>query len=132
MLKVDRSFIEADVLILGGGIAGLMAGIHAASLGVRVVLAEKANTKRSGCGATGNDHFMCYLPEIHGKDMAPILQEYKNSQVGGFSDTSLAVRFLEQSFDRVKAWHSWGISMRPKGTWDFSGHAFPGRPRIWL
>jgi succinate dehydrogenase/fumarate reductase flavoprotein subunit len=22
--------------------------------------------------------------------------------------------------------------MKPKGHWDFSGHAFPGRPRIWL
>jgi succinate dehydrogenase/fumarate reductase flavoprotein subunit len=64
--------------------------------------------------------------------MAPILREYKNSQVGGFSDTTLAVRFLEQSFDRVRDWDSWGISMRPRGHWDFSGHAFPERSRIWL
>lgn len=132
MLRIDEEPMETDVLIAGGGIAGLMAAIRAAVSGASVIVAEKANTKRSGCGATGNDHFLCYLPEVHGKDMAPILQEYKNSQVGGFSDTSLAVRFLEQSCDRVKAWDSWGISMRPKGGWDFSGHAFPERPRIWL
>ncbi|MEW6666000.1 MAG: FAD-binding protein [Thermodesulfobacteriota bacterium] len=132
MIAIDREPIEADVLILGGGIAGLMAGIHAASLGVRVVLAEKANTRRSGCGATGNDHFLCYIPEVHGRDMAPILEEYQRSQVGGFSDPSLAAVFLSESFDRVKDWDRWGISMRPWGFWDFSGHAFPGRPRIWL
>jgi succinate dehydrogenase/fumarate reductase flavoprotein subunit len=60
------------------------------------------------------------------------MEEYQRSQVGGFSDVSLAELFLEQSFDRVKDWDSWGISMRPWGYWDFSGHAFPGRPRIWL
>jgi succinate dehydrogenase/fumarate reductase flavoprotein subunit len=132
VIQVDKETIRTDVLILGGGIAGLMAGIHAASLGVRVVLAEKANTKRSGCGATGNDHFLCYVPEVHGRDMKPILEEYQRSQVGGFSDPSLAEIFLEQSFDRVQDWDRWGISMRPWGFWDFSGHAFPGRPRIWL
>ena len=131
-LKIDKEPMQADVLIAGGGIAGLMAAIRAGESGASVIVAEKANTKRSGCGATGNDHFMCYLPEVHGNDMTPILREYQNSQVGGFSDTSLAIRFLEQSFERVKSWDRWGISMRPKGRWDFSGHAFPGRPRVWL
>lgn len=132
MIKIDRTPIETDVLIMGGGIAGLMAGINAAQIGVSVVIAEKANTRRSGCGATGNDHFLCYCPEVHGKDIRPIFEEYRRSQVGGFSEPSLAMLFLEQSFDRVKDWDSWGISMRPWGYWDFSGHAFPDRPRIWL
>jgi len=64
--------------------------------------------------------------------MAPIMKEYKNSLVGGYADDSLATKFLEQSFDRVRDWDSWGISMRPTGKWEFTGHAFPGRPRIWL
>jgi succinate dehydrogenase/fumarate reductase flavoprotein subunit len=132
MIDVDREHVQVDVLVVGGGIAGLMAAINASSLGANVVVAEKANTKRSGCGATGNDHFQCYIPEVHGKDMGPIMKEYLNSQVGGFSDLSLASTFLTHSFDRVKDWDSWGISMKPKGYWDFSGHAFPGRPRIWL
>ena len=131
-IAVDRKTTDTDVLIVGGGIGGLMAAISAAEQGADVLVAEKANTKRSGCGATGNDHFQCYIPEIHGNDIAPILLEYANSQVGGFSDRSLARIFLEQSFERVKDWDRWGIDMRPKGYWDFSGHAFPGRPRIWL
>jgi succinate dehydrogenase/fumarate reductase flavoprotein subunit len=132
MIEMDKKPIEADVLVVGGGIAGLMAAISAADKGVRVVIAEKANTKRSGSGATGNDHFCCYIPEVHGEDMAPIIKEYKNSLVGGYADDNLVVKFLKQTFDRVRDWDSWGISMRPTGYWEFTGHAFPGRPRIWL
>ena len=72
-IAVERNTLDTDVLIVGGGIGGLMAAISAAEQGADVLVAEKANTKRSGCGATGNDHFQCYIPEIHGNDMAPIL-----------------------------------------------------------
>jgi succinate dehydrogenase/fumarate reductase flavoprotein subunit len=132
MIKTDKKPQEVDLLIAGGGIAGLMAAISAADRGANVVIAEKANTRRSGSGATGNDHFCCYIPEVHGNDIEPILWEDLHSLHGDFQDVSLARKFLEQSFDRVKDWDSWGISMRPKGKWDFSGHAFPGRPRIFL
>ncbi|MBW2206623.1 MAG: FAD-binding protein [Deltaproteobacteria bacterium] len=132
MIQIEREPIEVDFLIAGGGIAGLMAGISAAEEGASVIIAEKANTKRSGSGATGNDHFCCYIPEVHGDDIEPILWEDLHSLHGDFQDETLARLFLEQSFDRVKDWDGWGISMRPKGHWDFSGHAFPGRPRIFL
>lgn len=79
MLELDLNPIEADVLVVGGGIAGLMAAISAADSGARVVLAEKANTKRSGSGATGNDHFMCYIPEVHGNDIEHIIKELNDS-----------------------------------------------------
>jgi succinate dehydrogenase/fumarate reductase flavoprotein subunit len=132
MIKIDKTPMETDLLVVGGGIAGLMAAISAADQGVNVTIAEKANTKRSGSGATGNDHFCCYIPEVHGDDIEPILWEDLHSLHGDFQDVSLAKKFLEQSFDRVLDWDSWGISMKPKGKWDFSGHAFPGRPRIFL
>lgn len=132
MIARDSTPIEVDFLIAGGGIAGLMAAISAAEEGASVLIAEKANTKRSGSGATGNDHFCCYIPEVHGDDIEPILWEDLHSLHGDFQDPSLARLFLEQSFDRVKDWDQWGISMRPKGHWDFSGHAYPGRPRIFL
>jgi succinate dehydrogenase/fumarate reductase flavoprotein subunit len=132
MIDIDREAIEVDVLVVGGGIAGLMAAINAADRGAGVIVAEKANTKRSGSGATGNDHFLCYNPEVHGDDIKPIIDEVQNSLVGGYADRSMVTTFLEQSFGRVKDWDSWGISMRPKGDWEFTGHAFPGRPRVWL
>ena len=132
MISIEKKPIETDVLVVGGGIAGLMASIHAAEQGADVIIAEKANTKRSGSGATGNDHFLCYIPNVHGDDMEPIIQEVRNSLIGGYHDSTHTRKFLQQSFDRVKDWDSWGIAMRPTGKWEFMGHAFPGRPRVWL
>jgi succinate dehydrogenase/fumarate reductase flavoprotein subunit len=132
MINIEKDHIQTDVLVVGGGIAGLMAAIGAAGKGADVLVAEKANTKRSGSGATGNDHFCCYCPPVHGDDMAPILKEYNNSLVGGYIDSPHAVKYLENSFARIQDWHSWGIDMKPTGDWEFTGHAFPGRPRIWL
>lgn len=131
MINIDKP-VETDVLIVGGGIAGLMAAINAADQGVRVIVAEKANTKRSGSGATGNDHFLCYIPEVHGDDIKPIIREMLESLSGRFQDKNLIVKHFRESFDRVKDWDSWGIQMRPTGNWEFTGHAFPGRPRVWL
>lgn len=49
--------IECDVLVLGGGIAGVWAAIAAARCGARVVVLEKAATERSGAGGAGVDHW---------------------------------------------------------------------------
>src|SRR4030042_1372910 len=132
MFGIDREPFEVDVLIGGGGIGGLMAAIHAANQGVSVLVAEKAHTKRSGSGATGNDHFTCYIPEVHGNEVKLIAKEVMNSLLGNYQDTSMVTNFLESSFDRVKDWNRWGINMKPHGFWEFTGHAYPGRPRIFL
>ncbi len=124
-MKVES--LQADVLCVGGGIAGLMAAIRAAELGAKVVVVEKADTLRSGAGGTGNDHFRCYVPEVHG-DIQPIIEEQLQSQIGKIRNISFIRTWMEKSFDIIKLWDSWGIPMRPHGKWEFSGHAFPGRP----
>ena len=64
--------------------------------------------------------------------MDPIVKEVRNSLLGRYHDLCMTVKFLEQSFDRVKDWERWGIPMKPTGKWEFIGHAFPGRPRVFL
>jgi succinate dehydrogenase/fumarate reductase flavoprotein subunit len=61
-IRYDREQqIEADVLVIGGGIAGCWAAISAARQGVRVALVEKGDTIRSGAGGPGCDHW-CNAP----------------------------------------------------------------------
>ncbi len=49
--------VSADVLVLGGGIAGCMAAISAARIGQKVILVEKGATRMSGAGGSGCDHW---------------------------------------------------------------------------
>jgi succinate dehydrogenase/fumarate reductase flavoprotein subunit len=49
--------INADVLVIGGGVAGLQAAISAARLGAKVAVLERGHAKRSGSGGAGVDHW---------------------------------------------------------------------------
>lgn len=131
MIPISQE-LETDVLCVGGGIAALMAAIAAAERGVRVLVADKGHPRRSGSGATGCDHFGCYLPEVHGDDMEVITREILGSQTGTCHDPLLTRRFLAESASTVRRWEEWGIPMRPKGSYEFKGHAFPTRPRAFL
>jgi succinate dehydrogenase/fumarate reductase flavoprotein subunit len=123
---MKEEIIKTDVLCVGGGIAGLMAAIRAAELGAKVVVVDKANTLRSGAGATGNDHFRCYIPEFHGDHFEEVVEEVASCQEGWTRPKSFVRTWMKKSFDIVKLWDSWGIPMKHDGKWLFAGHAFPG------
>jgi adenylylsulfate reductase, subunit A len=53
--------LEADVLVVGGGLAGNNAAIAAAEKGAKVLIADKSSIDRCGAIAGGVDHFMAYL-----------------------------------------------------------------------
>ena len=131
-VKVRDQIVSTDVLVVGGGIGGMQAAIAAAEGGAKVIVAEKANTKRSGCGATGNDHFMCYLPAYHGDDFDVILREAMETLVGPFQDPNLFSLMMRRSFELIQKWQSYGINMKPTGDWNFEGHAMPNRRRYHL
>ncbi len=124
---MEQTVIKSDVLCIGGGIAGLMAAIRAAELGARVVVAEKGNTLRSGCGGMGNDHFRCYIPEYHGPDIRPIVNEISNAPGAGPRPAGMVQAWMEKSFDIVQLWDRWGIPMKHHGKWYFAGQTFPGK-----
>ena len=131
MIPISAQVKTCDVLIMGGGIGGLMAAIAAADAGVSVIVAEKSDTRRSGSGATGNDHFVCYIPEVHG-DFEAFMKELKTTQAGLNADEPILRKFASRTFEVCQDWHKWGINMRVGGTWTFEGHAYPGHMRTHL
>ena len=66
--------VSADVLVLGGGIAGCWAAITAARKGAKVAIVEKAATVRSGAGGAGCDH---WGGAVGGNPLCPLKPEEK-------------------------------------------------------
>ncbi|MFC2021545.1 FAD-binding protein [Chloroflexota bacterium] len=130
---MKTNVVKADILCIGAGIAGLMAGIRASELGAKAIIIDKAdNPIRSGCSGLGNDHFQCYIPEVHGSDIEEQIDEFQHSQQGSLRSRTFIRTWLESSFEIVKLWESWGIPMKHNGKWEFAGHALPGRPLTHL
>jgi succinate dehydrogenase/fumarate reductase flavoprotein subunit len=132
---MQRVNVNADVLCVGGGIAGLMAAIRASEMGAKVVVAEKANTLHSGKGAMGNDHFQCYIPEVHGQDINAFIADLSSGQMDATIRTkgiNFIKTWLERSFDIIKLWDKWGIPMKYQGKWEFAGHTYPGHMGMYL
>ena len=66
-MKIER--LKTDLLIIGGGTAGCYAAITAAqnasqdAAGLKILIVEKANIKRSGCLAAGVNALNAYITE---------------------------------------------------------------------
>lgn len=127
-VKVRDEIIKTEYLIIGGGVAGLMSAITAAGLGVDVLVAEKADTRRSGSGCGGNDHFMCYIPSEHGDDFERVISEINEGMEGGpWQDPAMLRKMMRRTESVVKRWEEWGINMKPTGKYNFEGHTMPSR-----
>jgi len=113
MHKMSTRSVDADVLVIGGGLAGCMAAIRASELGVSVVLAEKGDTVRSGCAATGVDHCWTYIPEIHGSQLAieDLIRDHTEF-AGGFINQDVLLYIAQNSYKRVLDLERFGVPMR--------------------
>ncbi len=132
-MRTER--VKTDVLCVGGGIAGLMGAIRAREFDVDVVVVEKGNTFTSGAGGAGNDHFVCYIPEVHGPDIRLFIKELMRGQMGPLCQMlgpSRTEAWISKTLEIVTLWDDWGIPMKHRGEWKYSGHAFPGHLRFFL
>ncbi len=92
--------VTADVLVLGGGIAGCYAAIAAARRGLSVALVEKGATIRSGAAGSGIDHWesACTNPcsKVTPKEIAEAYVDEQDAlqQATASPTTSNAVRVM--------------------------------------
>lgn len=72
MRSADLDVRETDVLVIGGGLAGLRAAIAAREAGARVMLAVKGKPGRSGCSAITTAGYAAAMPEADPADGADL------------------------------------------------------------
>ena len=106
----NDEYLNADVLVLGGGLAGCLAAIKAADNGAKVVVFEKAHIDRSGNGNTG----LHRIPLIH-PDYNYSFEEFARLNVenaAGLCDEDVSYEFAKDSLDRILDLESYGIKVR--------------------
>lgn len=121
ILREER--ISTDVLVIGAGAGGMMAAISAADSGAHVTLCEKGNVRRSGGLYGGNDHFVCYIPEIHGQAFR---ENFIRENMRGIIDEDQVGKFVDLTYNVLQKWESWGANMKINGHYEYTGHAWPG------
>lgn len=96
---------EADVLVIGGGLAGCWAAIRAADLSASVVLVDKARVSRSGASTFASG---VILAPQDGDDLAAWLEEIV--EAGEYLNDQDWVRvLLEEQVQRINEMISWGV-----------------------
>lgn len=124
--RLDKQVIDCDLLVVGGGLAGCMAAIKGADIGLNTVLVEKANPKRSGAATTGVDHIWAYFPEVQGPKGQTIddLVENHSSKVDNMIHHDLLYVIARNAYDRIHDLEKMGIKIR------YSDSEFPGGFRL--
>ncbi len=103
---------SADVLVLGGGMAGCYAAISAARKGKSVILVEKGATSRSGSTGTGFDHWesACTNPcsQVTAKEIAEAYIEEQDYYSNGIA------HYIEcrEGYDRLLDMETFGGKVR--------------------
>lgn len=112
-VRYDKEkLVQADVLVLGGGIAGCHAAINAARRGAKVVVAEKGAVKRSGAGGAGVDHWLGACTNPCSK-VAP--ERYAQAVLDATDGYSSGIaRYIEaiESWDALQDCERMGVQIR--------------------
>ena len=108
--------ISADVLIIGGGIAGCHAAINAAKGGSKVVLADKVSTVSSGSGGAGVDHWhaACKNPccKVPPDEMIKIVEKYDYGLAGEYGLGITCYILCNESYDALLDLEKMGVKIR--------------------
>lgn len=104
--------VKTDVLVLGGGVAGVRAAISAAQAGAAVVVVDAGHAKRSGAGGAGVDHW-------HGACTNPCSrvtpEEYTQAcydSMQGYLGAHVRYIIARESWETLVECEKWGLQIR--------------------
>ncbi len=115
--------VSADVLVLGGGIAGCQAAINAARKGAKVVICDTASIIISGMGGAGVDHWHNATTNPASKVTPEEITEATAEASGGYDIGIKTYIQCKESYDTLLDVEKMGVQVRDI-TDEFKGAEF--------
>ena len=109
--KINSENMETDVLVVGGGIAGLFAAVKAHDAGARVLLVSKGRLGASGQTPFARGIF-AYDPQNATLSMDDFVALVSKSAIGT-NNKAFTRQLAEQSLARVNELNAWGFFESP-------------------
>ncbi len=108
-MKYDYPVLQCDVLVVGGGSAGAMAGIRAKEVAPdqEVIVLEKGHAKYSGCIARGMDALN--IVAVPGVASPELYVESNAMACEGIMDEPVNYRMAERSWPLMQKLIDWGV-----------------------
>ena len=104
-MSITGSIIDADVLVIGGGLAGTWAALRAADSTDKVILVDKARVSRSGCSSFAAGVMLCPMPGDNLKEWAEELVERGEY----LCDQEWVELLLREQVERIKEMELWDM-----------------------
>jgi len=104
---MDFRRIKGDILVIGGGIAGLFAAITAREAGCEVLLADKAYAGKSGSSIMGSGQLNVHDPKS-GRDRDWVMKKVVEIGENLVNRDWLSI-MIDESWDIYKYMLSWGV-----------------------
>ncbi len=107
MMNLNQDIISTDIIIIGGGAAGCFAALTAAKT-VEVIIAEKANIKRSGCLAAGVNALNAYITKNESPES---FVEYVKEEFSGVVREDLVYSIAKRLNSVTKTIEDYGLTI---------------------
>jgi len=109
---LSEKTIETDILVIGGGVAGLFAAIKAKEAGASVTLVDKGYIGRSGASNFASGFYSVFNPQW-GHDLNAWMTQI-NVACEYLNNPTWTEITLKESYERYQDLISWGVKFIPK------------------
>jgi len=128
---METEYLKTDILIIGGGAAGLNAAMTAREAGHDVIIMDKAVIERSGHFAGGIDHFMAYLDTDPDWDTREAYLDFTARSARGATDLAVVEKvYCDALSTAIERFEKIGCSLRRTDGTFFRTQSY-GQPGPW-
>jgi succinate dehydrogenase/fumarate reductase flavoprotein subunit len=109
---VKTNEVVTDVLVIGGGVAGMQAAINAVKKGVKVAVLERGHAKRSGAGGAGVDHWHGAVTNPCSKVTPEMYTRACYDSMQGWTGGHVRYIITKESWDTLLECEKMGVQIR--------------------